>query len=195
MRSIVVRRNPLAFGVLVILFCLGAMLLTTAIYSVRSWYAGTMPPWLPEGRALGWMGLEAMKALSSGCLGVVLAWPLQKLTGALGFAGNALGRHAAADGPAGRLTLHPPRPRVRGWPSRPARRPDVVRPFSRIVLRGWRRSRGCARRGDSPRRFVGGHIHGGASHASRTGLGIDFCVRHSDGAHGGCLARVRHRSA
>ena len=89
MRSMVVRRNPLAFGVLVILFCLGAMLLTTAIYSIRSWYAGTTAPWMPEGRALGWMGLEALKAISSGCLGVVLAWPLQKLTGVLGFSGNA----------------------------------------------------------------------------------------------------------
>lgn len=89
MRSMVVRRNPLAFGFLVLFFCLGAMLLTTSIYSVRGWYAGTTPPWLPESRAFGWMGIESLKAVSSGCLAVVLAWPLQKCAPLLGFSGNA----------------------------------------------------------------------------------------------------------
>lgn len=89
MRSMVVRRNPLAFGFLVIFFCLGAMVLTTAIYSIRGWYAGTTPPWLPESRAIAWMGIEALKSISSGCLAVVLALPLQKCAPLLGYSGNA----------------------------------------------------------------------------------------------------------
>jgi hypothetical protein len=89
LRSMVVRRNPFSFGVLVALFALGAMLVTTLIFSMRGWYAGTTPPWMPEGRALGWMGVEALRALWSGAIAVLLAWPIQRCGPLLGFTGSA----------------------------------------------------------------------------------------------------------
>jgi rod shape-determining protein MreD len=89
LRSMVVRRNPFAFGFLVAVFSLGAMLVTTFVFSLRGWYAGTTPPWMPEGRALGFMGLEALRALWSGAISVLIAVPLQRLTPALGFTGSA----------------------------------------------------------------------------------------------------------
>lgn len=96
LRSMVVRRNPFAFGVLVAIFSLGAMLVTTFIFSVRGWYAGPTPPWLaeaPQGTALGWMGVEALRALWSGAIGIVASVPLQRFAGALGFSGSAPWSH------------------------------------------------------------------------------------------------------
>ena len=89
LRSMVVRRNPLAFGFLVAFFSLGAMLVTTLIFSVRGWYSSS-PPWIEGGgRALGWMGVESLRALWSGCVAVILSYPIHRCTSVLGFSGSA----------------------------------------------------------------------------------------------------------
>ncbi len=85
LRSMVVRRNPLAAGVLVLLFCLASMLVTTAIFSARGWYAGTNPPWMPDRSALAYLGRESLRAVASGALAVVAILPLQAASGAFGF--------------------------------------------------------------------------------------------------------------
>ncbi len=90
LRTMVVRKNPLAFGFLVAFFALGAMVLITAISSARGWYAGTVPPWMSEeGRVLSWMWLGSLDALATGCLAVLLAWPLQRLGSGFGFAASS----------------------------------------------------------------------------------------------------------
>ncbi|MDZ4830790.1 MAG: hypothetical protein SGJ09_11415 [Phycisphaerae bacterium] len=89
LRSMVVRRNPLALGVLTILFVLATMVVTTAIYSARGWYAGTLPPWMPTGTAVRYMGTEALGAMSSGAIAVLIAIPLNRTLVILGLAGSA----------------------------------------------------------------------------------------------------------
>ncbi|MBL9118371.1 MAG: hypothetical protein JNL80_00480 [Phycisphaerae bacterium] len=90
LRSMVIRRNPFAFGFLVAIFSLAVMLVTTLIFSIRGWYAGTTPPWMMEGgRALGWMGVESLRALWSGAIAIIIAVPLQRCAPVLGFAGSA----------------------------------------------------------------------------------------------------------
>ncbi|MDZ4753988.1 MAG: hypothetical protein SGJ11_05770 [Phycisphaerae bacterium] len=90
LRTIVVRKNPLAFGFLVVLFAIAAMLVTTSIHSARGWYAGTLPPWMEEEQtALRWMWHGTLEAVASGVLAILLAWPLQRMLGAFGFSGAA----------------------------------------------------------------------------------------------------------
>jgi hypothetical protein len=89
LRTIVVRKNPLAFAFLVLVFALGAMVVATAIHSARGWYAGTLPPWMPEGRALAWMWLGFLDACATAVLAIILSFPLHGLIGAFGLSGAA----------------------------------------------------------------------------------------------------------
>lgn len=89
LRSMVVRRNPLAVGVLVALFSIAATLVTTAIFSARGWYAGSAPPWMPERSALAFLGIESLRALASGAVAIVAVLPLNGAVGLFGFTAAA----------------------------------------------------------------------------------------------------------
>ncbi|MBL9149149.1 MAG: hypothetical protein JNM94_10700 [Phycisphaerae bacterium] len=89
LRSMVIRKNPLSLGLVTALFGLIAMLVTTAIFSARGWYAGTQPPWAGNSSALGHMGNEALRAIASGAFAVLLAIPFNTSLGAFGFAGTS----------------------------------------------------------------------------------------------------------
>lgn len=89
LRSMVVRRNPLAVGVLVCLFALASMLVTTAIHSVRGWYTGPLPPWMPERSALSYLGIESLRAVYSGLIAIVAILPLNAFASLFGFTAAA----------------------------------------------------------------------------------------------------------
>jgi hypothetical protein len=89
LRTMVVRKNPLSLGLVTALFSLIAMLVTTAIFSARVWYAGTLPPWAPNGSALAHMANESLRAIANGALAILLAIPFHTFLGAFGFAGTS----------------------------------------------------------------------------------------------------------
>lgn len=89
LRTMVIRKNPLALAALTVLFSIASMLVTTSIFSARGWYAGTLPPWMPHGAALRYMGGETMRAVGSGAIALLLAIPLNQSFGLFGFAAAA----------------------------------------------------------------------------------------------------------
>lgn len=89
LRSMMVRKNPLAVGVLVAAFSIASVLVTTAIFSARGWYAGTIPPWMPERSALAYLGVESLRALANGAVAMVAILPLHAATNVFGFAAAA----------------------------------------------------------------------------------------------------------
>lgn len=89
LRSMIVRKNALSLGATTAIFALAAMLVITAIFSARGWYAGSVPPWSGGGTALRHMGAESLRAIASGALAVLLAYPLNMAIGSFAFAGTS----------------------------------------------------------------------------------------------------------
>jgi hypothetical protein len=74
-RGAVVRKNPLAVGVLACLLSLSSGLFWTAWWALRSWYPDSPAPW-GDGAALGEFGMQLLTAMSTGICAVPVAWLL-----------------------------------------------------------------------------------------------------------------------
>ncbi len=75
MRGLLVRRNPLAIGVMSLVLAFASGLLWTAWWALRSWYPDSPPPW-GDGSALGELAHQCFEALSIGVIGVPCGWLL-----------------------------------------------------------------------------------------------------------------------
>ena len=86
LRGSLMRRNPLTVGAATALLLAAATLPWAAIWSLRAWYPGSLPPW--GDRPVTWALWERIWwALWSGAVCVPLAWLLLRTLPAWGFAG------------------------------------------------------------------------------------------------------------
>ena len=83
LRSIVVRRNPLTVGMLVVPCLLAASLVSMAIWTIRGFYGELEVPWAgltaagELGRIIGWAVYSALVAIPIGWL-LLLSWTVWK---------------------------------------------------------------------------------------------------------------------
>jgi len=84
LRGVVVRKNPLAVGVLAGVLALSAGLFWTAWWALRSWYPDSPAPW-GSGSALGEFGIQLLTAMSTGVCAVPIGWLLLRSGAMWGF--------------------------------------------------------------------------------------------------------------
>jgi rod shape-determining protein MreD len=84
LRGVVVRKNPLAVGVLSCVLALAAGLFWTAWWAFRSWYPDSPAPW-GGGSALGEFGMQLLTAMSTGVCAVPVGWVLLRTSSIWGF--------------------------------------------------------------------------------------------------------------
>jgi rod shape-determining protein MreD len=84
LRGSVVRRNPLALGAMTALLAVADGLVWVAIWTVRSWYPDSPPPW-GESSSLGQVGRQVLQALSTGIVAIPVGWLLARTMPAWGF--------------------------------------------------------------------------------------------------------------
>lgn len=84
LRGLLIRRNPLAIGVMSLLLNLTSGLFWTAWWALRSWYPDSPPPW-GDGSALHEFGTQFFESISAGVFGIPVGWVLLYFAGAWGF--------------------------------------------------------------------------------------------------------------
>ena len=83
LRSIVVRRNPLTVGMLILPCLLAASLVYMGLWSIRTFYVETQVPWVGDtavgelGRLMGWAFYSAIIGIPIGWL-LLLSWGIWK---------------------------------------------------------------------------------------------------------------------